>query len=192
MVTLNSSPYSYLIQIWICRKIKCTPPSIALLGWAGCIIKHLATIFVCLFWGNPLTPLNTLTLCSTKCFNIFLCLWKINFVLFQEFLHNNMLILFNNVLCYCKAFNDNGNKLLLLDVNAKTRFLGIQKDLKIAKMSSKKKILSDLVTKILIDFILFINILWLISWAWCFQKKNHLWTPFLTKGSECDVGWCPH
>ena len=70
-----------------------------------------------------------------------------------------MRILFNNVLCYCKAFNDNGNKLLLLDVNAKTRFLGIQKDLKIAKMSSKKKILSDLVTKILIDFILFINIL---------------------------------
>ena len=50
-----------------------------------------------------------------------------------------MLILFNNVLCYCKALNDNGNKLLLLDVNAKTRFLGIQKDLKIAKMSSKKK-----------------------------------------------------
>ena len=30
-------------------------------------------------------------------------------------------------------------------------------------------------------------ILWLISANWCFQKKNCLWTLFLTKCSECDL-----
>ena len=34
-----SSLCSNLVQIWIWQKIKCTPPSLALFGWAGCIIK---------------------------------------------------------------------------------------------------------------------------------------------------------
>ena len=45
---------------------------------------------------------------------------------FQDFLHNNLMILFQNVLCYCKALNNNSNKLLLLGANPKTRFLDIQ------------------------------------------------------------------
>ena len=40
IVTLHSSPCRNLVQIWICRKIKCTPPSLASLNWAGCIINH--------------------------------------------------------------------------------------------------------------------------------------------------------
>ena len=37
---LKQLPCSNLVQIWVCQKIKCTPPSLALLGWAGWIINH--------------------------------------------------------------------------------------------------------------------------------------------------------
>ena len=30
--------------------------------------------------------------------------WKSCFLLFEDFSYNNLLVLFNNVLCYCKAF----------------------------------------------------------------------------------------
>ena len=35
--------------------------------------------------------------------------------------------MFNNVLCYCRAINNDGNKWLLLNVNPKTRFLDVHK-----------------------------------------------------------------
>ena len=54
IITLNSLPCSKLVEIWICRKIKRHLPSLALLGWAGCIITsnfvwqypNLSTLYV--------------------------------------------------------------------------------------------------------------------------------------------------
>ena len=51
-----------------------------------------------------------------------------------HFWHNHLLILFNNILCYCKALNNDGKKWLLLDVNPKTRFLDLQKIQKASKI----------------------------------------------------------
>ena len=57
------------------------------------------------------------------------------------------MILFNNILCYCKALNNDGNKLLLLDVNPKLGFSHTtnSKGQKISKNIFKKNFLSDLV-----------------------------------------------
>ena len=52
---------------------------------------------------------------------------NIFFLLLHNFLHNNLLILFINALCYCKALNNDGNKWLLIDVNPKIRLLDVQK-----------------------------------------------------------------
>ena len=80
---------------------------------------------------------------------------KNHFISSQDFVHNNLLILFSNVLCNCKASNNDGNKWLLLDVNPKTWFLHIQKIPKAQKLKkiSQKKFLSDLVLKLLILFV---------------------------------------
>ena len=44
IVTFNSWPCNSLVQIWICQKIKCNPPSLGLLGWAGCIINYVTDV----------------------------------------------------------------------------------------------------------------------------------------------------
>ena len=76
------------------------------------------------------------------------------FLSFQDFLYNSLLILFNNVLLYCKAINNDGNKCLLSDVNPKTMFLVIQKIPKAQNLKIlPKKYLSDLVIKLLILFV---------------------------------------
>ena len=97
---------------------------------------------------------------------------------------------YNNVLCGRKTLNNNSNEWLLLDVNPKTRFLGVQ------KLSRAPKLEKCLPNKIpewfgykTIDFFVNKHIVWLSSANWCFQKKHGLWTPFLTKCSECDVSF---
>ena len=51
-------------------------------------------------------------------------------------------MLFNNVLCCCKAINNNGNKWLIFDANPKTEFLDVQQILKLPKLNEclKKKL----------------------------------------------------
>ena len=62
IVTLNSSSCSNLVQIWICRKIKCTPLSLALLSWAGCIINRCVAWCICLFyWSWLFSAIETCT-----------------------------------------------------------------------------------------------------------------------------------
>ena len=53
--------------------------------------------------------------------------WKNAFALFEVFFYKKMLILFHNVLCNCKAFNNNGNKWLLLHLIKKKQLLDVQK-----------------------------------------------------------------
>ena len=76
---------------------------------------------------------------------------KYVFLSFQDICYNNSLILWNNVLSYYKALNNDGNKGLLLDVNPKPFFFTFKK------------------CQIM------------------FSKQHSLWTPFLTKCSDCDI-----
>ena len=83
---------------------------------------------------------------------------NIFFLSVKDCLHNNLLILINNVLCNSKALNNNGNKWFLLDVNKKNKVSRRIKNskgpnIKKEKMSSKK-ILSDVVIKLLIFLVL--------------------------------------
>ena len=79
-------------------------------------------------------------------------------------LTEHLLILINNVLCYCKAINNDGNEWLLLDVNPKTKFSDMQKSSKGPKKNFfQKNLPSDLVIKLLILFVI-LKILWLIIW----------------------------
>ena len=57
------------------------------------------------------------------------------------FLHK-LLMLFNNILCYCKILNKNGYEWLLLDVNLKNMFLEVHKTVKAQQF--RKKGLSNL------------------------------------------------
>ena len=61
IVTLNSSPYSNLVQIWIWRKIKCTPPSLASLCWVGCILNLLDR-----FWGEGFVQKSVMQFCAVE------------------------------------------------------------------------------------------------------------------------------
>ena len=89
-------------------------------------IKQLTEMSFNVLGGNPLKPLSTLKLFSpTKCFITFLLHNKNTFLMISRFLHNNLLILFNDVLCNSKALNNDGNKWLFLNVNPKTRFLDV-------------------------------------------------------------------
>ena len=58
------------------------------------------------------------------------------------------------VLIYSKALNNGGKNLLLLNLNPKTRFLDQLQRPKNLKNIPKKNILSDLVTRILILFVI--------------------------------------
>ena len=112
----------------------------------------------------------------------FFTLMKVHAVSFdqiEDVLHNNLLILFNIVLCYCKALNNGSNEWLILNVNPKTRFLDVHK---IAKIQKKL-----FVSKKNYWLILLQKKSWLISANWCFQKKYRLWTLFLSKCSKCDI-----
>ena len=100
---------------------------------------------------------------------LFIFLTNHDFFSFQDFLHKHLLILFNYVLCYCKAVNINGNKWLLLDVNPKTRFVGIQKILKALKL--KKKCFSNY---FLFSSLVIKNIMWIVSGNGFFQNKVSL------------------
>ena len=91
------------------------------IAWANCCIKNhkiIKNIFyqkrLSVFGGVPFTTLNTLF--SAKCFINFVGAYEKMHLHYFKFFYKKMLILFHNVLCNCKAFNNNGNKWILLDV----------------------------------------------------------------------------
>ena len=63
-------------------------------------------VFFSVFEGVPLTPLKTLKYFLANFVIYFFCshLRKIHLVLIQDFLHNNLLMLFKNGFCSSKAF----------------------------------------------------------------------------------------
>ena len=76
-----------------------------------------------MFRGINGTPPSTLKLfVGLNVLLIFLTNHEISLLSFQDFLHNNLIIFFNNVHCYFQAINNDSNKLLLYDVNPITRF----------------------------------------------------------------------
>ena len=91
-------------------------------------MKHFAGKSFSVLRGVNGTPPSTLKLFPDKYFIIFfLTLMKNKFYyISQDLLHNNLLVLFNNVFCYYKEINNDGNKWLLLDVSPKTMFLDVQ------------------------------------------------------------------
>ena len=95
IVTLYSSPCSNLVQIWMWRKIKCTPPSLALLG----IIKHFDETSFSVFGEAHGIPLNTLKLFLAKCFIYFFSPTFDRYIRhnFKMFFHKILLVLSSNV-----------------------------------------------------------------------------------------------
>ena len=82
------------------------------------LLKHFEVKSFSVLSGVNGLPPNTLKLFFGEIFYYFFSLIMKNlFLSFQDFLHNNLLMLFNNVLCYCKGFNNYSNKRLLIDVN---------------------------------------------------------------------------
>ena len=108
--------------------------------------------------------------------------WKIHIVSFQDFLQNSLLILFNNVFCYCEALNNNSKKWLLLD--AKKKIFNVKKIIITPKLDVFQKKFPRLIS-VLILFVIN-NILSVQTNVF---KKYCLWTLFLAKCSECDVWW---
>ena len=70
-------------------------------------------------WRRPIDASEHSKTVFCKMFYNFFMLVKIHLVSFQDFFQKDLLLLFNNILSYCKALNTNNDKGLLLDVSPK-------------------------------------------------------------------------
>ena len=119
----------------LCKKSWNDEKNIFLDQWEK-IIRYLPKKSFSVFRGVQLTSSSTLKLFFCKVFyKHFLSSWTNTFLLFQYFLHKILLILFNNVVCYCKALNKDGKKWLLIYGNPKTKILDLQKNSKGPKLT---------------------------------------------------------